>query len=110
MIGLGASFEGSRFCAAPSVAAFHLAVGPDAALYVTGPTLASYDALYRITPNGDVTTRYERFGRPQGLAFDARGTLFVVEALAGSSGLCRMPPEGSTGLTVRTRSSTARGR
>src|SRR5678816_3392636 len=31
-----------------SVAAFHLAIGPDAALYVTGPTLSPYDSLYRI--------------------------------------------------------------
>src|ERR1051326_3897931 len=81
-----------------SVAAFHLAVGPDAALYVTGPTLSSYDSLYRITPNGEVTTRYDRFGRPQGLAFDRQGRLFVVEALAGSSGLYRMPPSGDPEL------------
>jgi len=83
-----------------SVAAFHLAVGPDAALYVTGPTLSSYDSLYRITPNGEVTTRYDRFGRPQGLAFDRQGRLFVVEALAGSSGLYRMPPSGDPELVL----------
>jgi sugar lactone lactonase YvrE len=81
-----------------SVAAFHLAMSPDRALYVTGPTLSSYDALYRIDPDGppgdNVTTRHTRFGRPQGLAFDARGNLFVVEALAGASGLYRMPPQG----------------
>src|SRR5262245_6497074 len=34
----------------PSVAAFHLALGPDGALYVTGPTLSSNDSLYRIDP------------------------------------------------------------
>ena len=32
---------------------------------------------------------YAGFGRPQGLAFDPGGTLFVVEALAGASGLYR---------------------
>lgn len=79
----------------PSVAAFHLAFGPDCALYVTGPTLSSYDVLYRIAPDGAVTTRYAGFGRPQGLAFDPAGTLYVVEALAGSSGLYRMPAEGA---------------
>jgi sugar lactone lactonase YvrE len=73
-----------------SVAAFHLAIGPDRALYVTGPTLASYDPLYRIEPDGAVETAYARFGRPQGLAFDATGSLFVVEALAGASGLYRV--------------------
>lgn len=83
-----------------SVAAFHLAFGPDGALYVTGPTLSSYDELYRITPDGTVTTRYAGFGRPQGLAFDPRGTLFVVEALAGLSGLYRVPPTGAPELVL----------
>jgi sugar lactone lactonase YvrE len=75
-----------------SVAAFHLAMGPDRALYVTGPTLSSYDALYRIDRDGAVTTTYTGFGRPQGLGFDRHGTLFVVEALAGSSGVYRIRP------------------
>jgi sugar lactone lactonase YvrE len=77
-----------------SVAAFHLAYGPPgsgASLYVTGPTLAPYDSLYRIGPEGAVTTIHAGFGRPQGLAFDGAGTLHVVEALAGASGLYRMP-------------------
>jgi sugar lactone lactonase YvrE len=73
----------------PSVAAFHLALAPDGSLYVTAPTLASYDAVYRITPDGSVTEWYSGFGRPQGLAFDASGSLFVIEALAGVSGLYR---------------------
>ncbi|MBZ5555855.1 MAG: IPT/TIG domain-containing protein [Acidobacteriia bacterium] len=88
----------------PSVAAFHLAVSPDRALYVTGPTLSSYDALYRIDPDsppGDnVTTRHTGFGRPQGLAFDARGNLFVIEALAGASGLYRMPSQGDPEMVL----------
>jgi sugar lactone lactonase YvrE len=74
-----------------SVAAFHLAYGPDGALYVTGPTLAPYDSLYRIDADGGVTVRFAKFGRPQGLGFDADGTLFVVDALAGASGLYRVP-------------------
>jgi sugar lactone lactonase YvrE len=90
----------------PSVAAFHLAFGPpgalgrDAALYVTGPTLSSYDALYRIDADGNVTRQHERFGRPQGLAFAPDGTLHVVEALAGVSGLYRIPPSGDPELVV----------
>ncbi len=83
-----------------SVAAFHLAMGPDAALYVTGPTLSPYDSLYRIDEHGTVTTRYARFGRPQGLAFDQQGQLFVVDALAGASGLYRMPPSGEPELVL----------
>jgi len=83
-----------------SVAAFHLALGPDGALYVTGPTLSSYDALYRVDADGTVSTRYAGFGRPQGLAFDPGGTLFVVDALAGASGLYRVPPAGDPELVL----------
>lgn len=74
----------------PSVAAFHLAMGPDQCLYVTTPTLASRDAIYRITPERQVDTWYSGFGRPQGLTFDRSGTMFVVDALAGSAGLYRI--------------------
>jgi sugar lactone lactonase YvrE len=73
-----------------SVAAFHLAFGPGGNLYVSAPTMASHDAVYRITPDRLVDTVSDRFGRPQGLAFDERGMLYVVDALAGRSGLCRL--------------------
>lgn len=72
-----------------SVAAFHLAYGPDACLYVAAPTLASRDVIYRITPDRLVDPVLTGFGRPQGLAFDSRGDLYVAEALAGASGLYR---------------------
>src|SRR5205823_10347648 len=46
-----------------SVAAFHLAVGPDDEVYVTGPTLGSYDHVYKINPRTkDVSTVYRGFG------------------------------------------------
>ena len=73
-----------------SIAAFHLAFGPDDHLYVTAPTLGTADAIYRVSMDGDVTTLCRGFGRPQGLAFDAAGHLYVVDALAGSSGLYRI--------------------
>jgi sugar lactone lactonase YvrE len=73
-----------------SVAAFHLAFGPDRALYVTGPTLATHDALYRITPDRLIDVVSDDFGRPQGLAFDSAGMLYVADALAGSAGLYRI--------------------
>jgi len=93
--------QATTFASLPaSVAAFHLAHGPDAALYVTGPTLSSYDELYRIAEDGTVTTQYGRFGRPQGLAFNSHGVLFVVEALAGSSGLYRVPSNGTPELVL----------
>ena len=76
----------------PSVAAFHLAFGPDGSLFVTAPTLSSRDAVYRISDAGVVQVFYDGFGRPQGLAFDAHGALYVVDALAGSSGVYRFRP------------------
>ena len=76
----------------PSIAAFHLAVAPDDSIFVTAPTLASRDSLYRVDRSGLVAVVSDAFGRPQGLAFDRAGTLFVVEALAGASGLYRLAP------------------
>jgi sugar lactone lactonase YvrE len=75
---------------APSVAAFHLAFGPDGALYVTGPTLGPRDGVYRIPEADRVEPWAIGFGRPQGLAFDSAGQLYVVDALAGGSGIYRV--------------------
>ena len=84
-----------------SVAAFHLAVGPDEAIYVTGPTLGPYDFVYRIDPrDGSVDRMYSGFGRPQGLAFDSQGALYVIEALAGWSGLYRLRSEDRPELVL----------
>ena len=83
-----------------SVAAFHLAYGPDNCLYVTAPTFSTHDALYRITPERLVTVVTEAFGRPQGLAFDSTGSLFVVDALAGNAGLYRLDLTQSSPLPV----------
>jgi sugar lactone lactonase YvrE len=84
-----------------SVAAFHLAVGPDDALYVTAPTLGPYDYVYRVDPGtGAVDRVYSGFGRPQGLAFDSQGSLYVTEALAGWSGLYKLRSDGKTELVV----------
>jgi sugar lactone lactonase YvrE len=79
-----------------SVAAFHLAVSGDGFLYVTGPTLSTYDAVYRVSMEGKVETLDVSFGRPQGIAFDANGVLHVVEALAGASGVYQIRPSGRT--------------
>ena len=81
----------SSFVSLPaSVAAFHLAMSPSGVLYVTAPTLSTRDAVFRIDPSGEVTTVLRSFGRPQGLSFDTRGRLHVVEALAGASGVYRV--------------------
>jgi sugar lactone lactonase YvrE len=84
-----------------SVAAFHVAVGPDDCVYVSGPTLGPYDHVYRIDPStGAIDKVYSGFGRPQGIAFDSQGAMYVVEALAGWNGLYRVRPNGSADLIV----------
>ena len=84
----------------PSIAAFHLAMGPDEMLYVTGPTLATHDAVRRFDVSGREEVIDHTFGRPQGLGFDAHGVLHVVEALAGVSAIYRMPASGPKRVVV----------
>lgn len=102
----GTVFEVSRtgqtktFATLPSsVAAFHLAMHADA-LYVTAPTLSARDAIYRVGLDGTVSVVHTGFGRPQGIAFSRDGVLHVVEALAGVSGLYRVPEHGTRELLV----------
>ena len=78
----------------PSVAAYHLAFGPDGRLYVTAPGLASSDAVYAIDTDGGVTTYFRGFGRPQGLAFDREGNLYVAASYRGSRGIVRIDQSG----------------
>lgn len=73
----------------PSIAAYHLAFGFDDYLYVTGPTTSSFDAVYRISPSGEVDRYFTGLGRPQGLAFDIEGSLYVVASYRGRRGIFR---------------------
>ena len=84
----------------PSVAAFHLAFGPDDSLYVTGPTVTSFDCIWRIDPNGNVDVFYKGLGRPQGLAFDSDGNLYVAAAFRGRRGIVRISPGGGDAKLV----------
>ncbi|MGA3029097.1 MAG: IPT/TIG domain-containing protein [Bryobacteraceae bacterium] len=72
-----------------SLAAYHLAFGPDGYLYVTGPTTSSFDAVYRVSHAGDVEVFYRGLGRPQGLAFDMDGNLYVAASYGGRRGVVR---------------------
>jgi len=78
----------------PSVSAYHLAVGPDDALYVTGPTVTSFDSVWRIDQSGKVSAFYKGLGRPQGLAFDESGNLYLAASLRGRRGIVRISSEG----------------
>jgi sugar lactone lactonase YvrE len=84
----------------PSAAAYHLAVGPAGTLYVTGPTLSSNDVVYAIEPNGEARVWYRGLGRPQGLALDREGNVFLAACLQGRRGLVRITPKGEASLAL----------
>lgn len=84
----------------PSVSAFHLAFGPDDSLYVAGPTVTSFDCIWRIDPDGKIDVFFKGLGRPQGLAFDTEGNLYVAASLRGRRGIVRISPDGSDAKLV----------
>jgi sugar lactone lactonase YvrE len=84
----------------PSVSAYHLAFSPTGVLHATGPTTSSYDAVYTIDSHGTVSTFYRGLGRPQGLAFDVDGNLYVAASLGGKRGIVRITPDGKASLVV----------
>lgn len=84
----------------PSVSAYHLAFGPDGELYVTGPTVSSFESVMRISALGEVQPFYTGLGRPQGLAFDADGNLYVAASLRGHRGIVRITPDGAKAEVV----------
>jgi sugar lactone lactonase YvrE len=77
----------------PSIAAYHLAFGPDGYLYVTGPTTSSFDCVHRVSHAGEVDVFYRGLGRPQGMAFDEEGRLYVAASLSGRKGVVRITQE-----------------
>jgi len=78
----------------PSVAAYHLAFGPDGALYVTGATVSSNESVMRVDEDGRTSVFYQGLGRPHGLAFDRDGNLYVAGCLRGRRGVVRISPDG----------------
>jgi sugar lactone lactonase YvrE len=84
----------------PSVSAYHLAFGPKGDLFVTGPTTSSFDSIYKIDAHGQVSVFYRGLGRPQGLAFDRDGNLYVAASHSGQRGIVRIAPDASTSLAV----------
>jgi len=84
----------------PSVSAFHLAFGPDDTLYVTGPTVTSFDCIWRINRDGETDVFFKGLGRPQGLAFDREGNLYVAASLRGRRGIVRISPDGEDAKLV----------
>jgi DNA-binding beta-propeller fold protein YncE len=83
-----------------SVSAFHLAFGPDDSLYVTAPTVTSFDCVWRVNPDGETDVFFKGLGRPQGLAFDRDGNLYVAATLRGRRGIVRISADGSDAKVI----------
>jgi len=84
----------------PSVSAYHLAFGPHGDMFVTGPSTSSFDCVYRVDPHGTVSVFYRGLGRPQGLALDVDGNVYVAASLAGKRGIVKITPQGKANLEV----------
>ena len=84
----------------PSVSAFHLAFSPDGDLYVTGPTVSSSECIWKIDAMGNEKIFFKGLGRPQGLAFDEDGNLYVAASLHGHRGVVRITPDGRSAEVV----------
>ncbi len=78
----------------PSVAAYHLAFRDDGVLLVTAPTTSSNQPIYAIDPDGSSTVFYRGLGRPQGMALDIDGNVYVAASLHGRRGLVRISADG----------------
>jgi len=76
----------------PSVSAYHLAINATGVLFVTGPTLGSNDAIWSVDSSGEARVWYRGLGRPQGLALDQEGNIYVAAFLHGRRGLVRIKP------------------
>ena len=84
----------------PSVSAYHIAFGPQGEMFVTGPSTSSFDCVYKVDPHGTVSVFYRGLGRPQGLALDVEGNVYVAASLAGKRGIVKITPQGEATLAV----------
>ena len=83
----------------PSVSAYHIAFGPHGDMFVTAPS-TGFDCVYKVDPHGTVSVFYGGLGRPQGLALDVEGNVYVAASLAGQRGIVKITPQGKANLEV----------
>ena len=56
--------------------------------------------MYQVDPHGHVEVFYRGLGRPQGLAFDVDGNLYVAASLHGRRGIVKITPDRQASLAV----------
>ncbi|MGI4830178.1 MAG: SMP-30/gluconolactonase/LRE family protein [Janthinobacterium lividum] len=84
----------------PSVAAYHLAFRDDGILLVTAPTTSSHQAIHAIDPDGTARVFFRGLGRPQGMALDTDGNVYVAASLGGRRGIVRVGANGASAELV----------
>jgi sugar lactone lactonase YvrE len=84
----------------PSIAAYHLAFHPNGDLFVSGPTTSSFDRIHRITQGGDVSVFFRGLGRPQGMALDRDGNLYVAASYSGRRGIVCITQQGKAEIVL----------
>lgn len=84
----------------PSVSAYHLAFNDNGTLMVSGPTTSANESIHAIEPNGEISDFYTGLGRPQGMAFDVDGNLYVAASLHGRRGVVKITPKREASLVI----------
>ena len=56
--------------------------------------------MHRITQGGDVSVFFRGLGRPQGLAFDRDGNLYVAASYGGRRGIVRITPQAQADVVL----------
>jgi sugar lactone lactonase YvrE len=93
--------ESTVFAEIPeSMVAFHLALDSEGNLLVSNPALSSHNQILMIDRYGKVIPLYGGFGRPQGIAVDSAGNIYVCEAKAGDSGILRISRNGEISTVI----------
>ena len=84
----------------PSVSAYHIAFDADGNLCVSAPGLSSFDSVYTVDQAGNDSEFYRGLGRPQGLAFDQAGNLYVAACLHGRRGIVKISDKQNAEIFV----------
>ena len=84
----------------PSVSAYHLAFDNAGNLCVNAPGLSSFDSIHLVDKEGNIKRFFHGLGRPQGLAFDQQGNLYIASCLRGRRGIVKISNDKKAELFV----------